>query len=1134
MSDMHQLTDRIISRAKAIAIQTEGDSVEELTVEHFLLAFKSLEHEEEVLRILQGFFDNTAQISWPNNLGEFTQEEIANIEELEKASDSKRINLSKELRDSFKTTRDADRHIPLNLWLKELFKSPEHPVLLEFSEINGGVILSQESLFEQWNEIQQRVERLKTKLQSSLTGQSTAIAMLERAYRLKCQFPPSHGPRGVLTVLGPRSTSKLNLAKAFTDALSAAEGEKYQFFTNLEELEGTDEPSVFFLDNIEEKEFSKSLAKDLEAGKILDADVSNTWIVIGTGLGSEFFDSENRSGILRSALTLREEIFDILENEVVRQHGRDDRQAIELELVDVLREGSLVALNSLSASNYIEVADKFLEKVSRAEFPLIPKVAMDADAKLLFLLSLVPNLSEQHVLSSLKHFVGKQVADAWAESDNAKETLSTEIYVTLDRATKKFLEERKGKNALRIFLFDDDPRMEEFVSQDFNGWELDLHRGVSLEDVRGKNPDIVLLDLDIRDEDKNLFGLDLHRRIRESNPDLPVFLFSEKVEGTYNVGEIAKNGGARGYFHFEAKEGKTLEVAEEEKQDFEKLLENFQHNRLLEKQIAQRRQVNFAVDLDFGDNQSIASVVLKDPLEQTVQGSVFQDGGIGLAEHPDITFEDVFGLERAKERLAHVVALLENPRAIEKMGGRPPSGFLFTGDPGTGKTFLARAFAGEADIPFFQLSAAQLESKWVGETEERIRDLFANARKFAPSVIFIDEIDSIASARSEMGSGGSSEWRAKSLNQLLTCMDGFVKDDKYVFVMAATNRVDSLDPAIRRPGRFDEEIPFDLPSTETIGKMFMHFLPGLFPDEKCTELAQIKARTKGCSPAQIDLLIREAKSGAIKRGGEQRKSEGLDLDEAKKLGNFEVIFDDLEQACYQVRYGAKKRDVPDTWKESDDRKRTAWHEAGHALLCQLLTPEQEIDLVTIIPHESGALGFMASTPDEESFGRSKRELKNELVVLLAGREAERMTPNLNDFEEGINTGAGSDLERATRITFAAISQYGMDDKFGDVCLTGLPEGMRDSLNSEIHQLVKIWLNEAKEKARTTLEENLEALNALAKELVENDSLNGDRVKEIVTQSSGGLPEKKFGNGQAQTPQIDLPVTVGQSSALAAK
>ncbi len=1119
MSDMHQLTERIISRAKAIAIQTEGDSVEELTVEYFLLAFKSLEHEEEVLHILQGFFDNAAQISWPNNLGKFTQEEIANIEELEKASDSKRINLSKELRDSFKTTRDADCHIPLNLWLKELFKSPEHPVLLEFSEINGGVILSQESLFEQWNEIQQRVEKLKTKLQSSLTGQSTAIAMLERAYRLKCQFPPSHGPRGVLTVLGPRSTSKLNLARAFADALSAAEREQYQFFAGLNGLIELKEskPSVVFIDNVEDIDRSKISGQDLEKGRIEDVDVSNAWVVFGTELGGEFFGCENRSGILRSALTLREEIFEVLENEIVRGGIFGDRQAIELDLVDVLREGSLVALNSLTASDYFELTGKFLDKVSRSEFPLIPKIEMDKEAKLLFLLSLTPSLSEQQVISSLKHFVGNQVANAWEKSKNKGNAIPAGVKIILDKSTKDFLKGRKGQNALRIFIFDDDERMEQFVSQDFKGWELNIHRGVSINDVSNFTPDIVLLDLDIRDEHRNLFGLELHGRIRESNPDLPVFLFSEKEEGTYNVGEIAKNGGARGYFHFEAQDGKSLSVAAGEKQNFEKLLEDFQHNRLLEKQIAQRRQVQFVVELDFGDNPSTMILVLKDPIEQTVKGTMFQGGGFGLVEQPSNTFKDVFGLERAKERLKHVVSLLKNPLAIEKMELRPPSGFLFTGPPGTGKTLLARAFAGEAGIPFFQLSAGELQSKFFGESEERIRELFCNARKFAPSVIFIDEIDSIASARSGMG-GDTSEHHANVQNQLLTSMDGFEKDDKYVFVMAATNRVDSLDPAILRPGRFDEKIPFDLPNADTLGKMFLHFLPGLFPDNNCTELARIKARTRGFSPAQIDLVIREAKYEALKRAPESG----------------EITFNDLDQACYQVKYGAKKRGLAEKWNESDARKRTAWHEAGHALLCQLLTPEQEIDLVTIIPHESGALGFMASTPDEESFGRSKKDLKNELVVLLAGREAERMTPNLNDFEEGINTGAGSDLERATRITFAAISQYGMDEKFGDVCLAGLPEGMRDSLNSEIHQQVRIWLNEAKEETRTKLEENSKALNALAEELVKNDSLNGERVREIVGQYSATTPGNKSVNGQAQAPQIDLPVTVGQSSTLAAK
>jgi len=1114
MSEMHQLTERIISRAKAIALQSEGDSIKELTVEHFLLAFKSLEHEEEILRTLQEFFDNAEQIRWPDKLNGFTQEEISNIEELEKSAGSNSINLSKELRASFITTRDADRRIPLTIWLKDLLKSPKHPALLEFVEINGGVSLPQESLFEQWDEIQQRVEKLKTNLQSSLTGQSTAITMLERAYRLKCQFPPTHGPKGVLTVLGPRNVSKLKLAKAFAEALSIAEGEKYQFFTSLEELGGTNKPNVIFIDNIEETGESKRVGKDLENGKIGDADASNAWVVIGTGLGCEFFGCENRSGILRSALTLREEIFDVLENEIVRGGIFGDRQAIELELVDVLREGGLVALNSLTASDYMELTGKFLEKASSSEFPLIPRIEMDSEAALLFLLSLAPGLSEQQVLSSLKHFVGNQVASAWADSKNSGNTMPATINVTLDDQAKMFLSERKGQNELRIFIFDDDERMEQFVSQDFKGWELNIHRGVGIDDVISFTPDIVLLDLDIRDEGRNLFGLELHRRIRESNPDLPVFLFSEKEEGTYNVGDIAKNGGARGYFHFEAKGGKSLSVAAEEKQNFEKLLENFQHNRLLEKQIAQRRQVQFAVEMDFSDNPSAVTLILKNPTEQTVKGTVFQDGAISLAEQPKFTFKDVFGLERAKKRLEHVVSLLKNPLTVEKMGLRPPSGFLFDGPPGTGKTFLARAFAGEAGIPFFQLSAGELSSKYIGESEERIRELFCNARKFAPSIIFIDEIDSIASARSGMG-GGTHEHHANIQNQLLTSMDGFEKDDKYVFVLAATNRADSLDPAILRPGRFDEKIPIDLPSTDTLGKMFMHFLPNLFTNENCPELVRIKARTRGFSPAQINLVIREAKYESLERDRESG----------------EVTFDDLNKACYQVKYGAEKTDLSGNWIESDARKRTAWHEAGHALLCRLLTPEQEIDLVTIIPHESGALGFMASNSGEDSYGRSRKELQNELAVLLAGREAERMTPNLNASEEGINTGAGSDLERATHITFVAITQYGMDDKFGNVCLSGLPENMRSSLNSEIHQRVKAWLSAAGEEARKTLEDNKGALAALAEELVEKDSLDGGRIKEIIAKSPDFLPGNKSSNGQAaepQTPKTTPPVSESES------
>ena len=393
MSDRQQLTKRIITRAKAIAIQSEGDSVEELTVEHFLLAFRSLEDEEEISETLQVLFEEAEQICWPDGIKAFTQEEIEEIELLEKSVDSMpKIALSKELSTSYIRTINADRTVPLGLWIKELFISPKHPVLLEFAEINGGIVQSQETLFEQWHVIQQRVAKLKTEVEGRLTGQPTAISMMARADRLKCQFPPTHGPKGILTVLGPRSVSKLNLARAFAEALSTAEGEKYRFVTDFDALEGTDDPSVFFLDNIEEKDFSRELARNIEEGKIRNADASKTWVVIGTGLGSEFFGSENRSGILRSASTLREEIFDVLENEIVRSTLFGNRQAIELELVDELREGSLVVLNSLSASDYIEVTGKFLEKVSQSEFPLIPRVSMDADATLLFLLSLVLGL----------------------------------------------------------------------------------------------------------------------------------------------------------------------------------------------------------------------------------------------------------------------------------------------------------------------------------------------------------------------------------------------------------------------------------------------------------------------------------------------------------------------------------------------------------------------------------------------------------------------------------------------------------------------------------------------------------------------------------------------------------------------
>lgn len=1077
MSGRHQLTERIITRVKAIAIFTEGDSVDKLTLEHFLMAFRSLESEKKIYEILQTLFEDVEEIQWPDGIKVFTQNEIEEIESLENSGDSKGINLSKELNRSYKNTSNTDCSIPLNLWLKELFISQKHPVLTEFAEINGGFTEPEESLYDQWKRVDEQVAMLKNELEGSLIGQPIAIAMIARAYRLKCLYPSTDGPRGVLTILGPRSASKAKLGKAFARALSAIEGEAYDFITDLTEVGNTDGPSVFFIDNIEEKDFSRALAQDLEKGKIGNANVSKTWIVIGTGLGSEFFGSANRSGILRGESTMREEIFDVLENEIVKDLF-SERQAIDLELVDVLRGGSLVLLDSLSASEYFEVIDRFLEESSGKKYPLIPKISMDDDSKLLFLLSLIPNLSEANVVASMKHFVVKQVADARSQpGNNGGGGLSMdEINVKLDIVSKEFLEERKGQNALQIFLFDDDDRMGKFISQGFEGGlELELQTGVTLEDVNRFNPDIVLLDLDIKDKEGKLYGLDLHREIRESSPDLPVFLFSEKTARDCDVAEIARKGGARGYFHFQEEEEKPLSVAEEEKENFGKLLKDFQFNRLLEKQTVRRRQVRFQSTFEIVQDQSTVSVILKSPFEEAVCGSVLQGDGIGIAEHPNITFEDVFGLDRAKERLALVLDLLKRPRAVEKMGLRPPTGFLFTGPPGTGKTFLARAFAGEAEFPFFQLSAGQLSSKWIGESEERIRNLFANARKFAPSIIFIDEIDSIASARSGMG-GGSHENYAKSLNQLLTCMDGFEKDDKYVFVMAATNRADLLDPAILRAGRFDEKIPFNLPSEKTRRKMLLAKFPDVFPDGgKDENLARVVARTAGFSPAEIDLVARESGYLAVNTNKEQR------------------TFEHIDSACRQIKFGAENRDIKIT---PDDKTRTAWHEAGHAIARHYLFPEQTIDTITIIPTENGALGFVATNRDEDRHNCSLKEIQNELIVCLAGREAEQQAPGL-DQAEGINSGASSDLKQATRLAYISITEFGLDEEFGEVSFAGLPQNIADDLGEAVHKRIKQLLDNAKKKTTAFLEKHKEALEKVAAELEKKDSIDGSRLEELL-------------------------------------
>jgi cell division protease FtsH len=318
-----------------------------------------------------------------------------------------------------------------------------------------------------------------------------------------------------------------------------------------------------------------------------------------------------------------------------------------------------------------------------------------------------------------------------------------------------------------------------------------------------------------------------------------------------------------------------------------------------------------------------------------------------------------------------------------------------------------------------------LESKWIGEGEERIRQLFQAARKYAPALIFIDEIDAIASTRSP-AAGGSNQ-SVKLLNQLLVSMDGFAESRGQILVLAATNRPEALDPAVLRPGRFDETIMIQAPDTKAREHMFRKRLEALPLDERVLEsVPSLVCRSSGMSPAELDRIIREAVYLAARANRE-----------SLSLG-------DLEAACNLVRYGADRRDIV---VHEQDRRQTAWHEAGHAVARLELFPDSKLDFLSIVPNERGALGFAAWQHDETDHSQSAEDYRKHIMVSLAGREAEKLCPDAG--EEATNTGVSSDYHYATARAWDAVSRYGFDEDFGCFSAAAIPQHLQVPLAAEI-------------------------------------------------------------------------------------
>ena len=443
-----------------------------------------------------------------------------------------------------------------------------------------------------------------------------------------------------------------------------------------------------------------------------------------------------------------------------------------------------------------------------------------------------------------------------------------------------------------------------------------------------------------------------------------------------------------------------------------------------------------------------------------------------------IRFSDVAGEDEAKESLQEIVDYLHNPQKYTEAGASMPKGILLVGPPGTGKTMLAKAVAGEADVPFFSISGSEFVEMFVGMGASKVRDLFKQAKEKAPCIVFIDEIDAIGQKRSSGSYGGGNDEREQTLNQLLTEMDGF-EGNTGVMILAATNRPESLDPALTRPGRFDRRVPVELPDLQGREAILKVHAKKIKTAED-VDFHTIARMAAGASGAELANIINEAALRAVRSGR-------IIVNEA-----------DLEESIEVVIAGYQKKNAV---LSDQEKKVVAYQEIGHALVAAMQSHSAPVQKITIIPRTSGALGYTMQVETGDKYLMTKEEIENKIATYTGGRAAEEVA-----FGQ-ITTGASNDIEQATKLARAMISRYGMSDQFdmvametvnnqylgGDTSLTCSPDTQKE-IDRKVVELVKTQ----HEKARKILEDNREKLDELAKFLYEKETITSEEFMEILT------------------------------------
>jgi cell division protease FtsH len=919
--------------------------------------------------------------------------------------------------------------------------------------------------------------KIQKSLNNRVIGQEAAVSSLCQGY-LTSSIEAANGPRSIYTFAGPSGVGKTYLASQLQSQLNEFEQSGYLFTTfNMEQYSDERDAKKLFgsgiqyvdsslgmltfavraqprqvllFDEIEKADGSviQSLLSVLDSGLTKDQtsqeeiDFSQCIIIFTTNLGQDVLQSNPQN----SALS----IFDLLR----QSENPSNRTKLSPEFINRLAKGFPILFSELKVNHLVRLAEMQVNQLESSSAQI--SYNWPHNFASLMLQSMSPDISVRALKSNFakhKSMILSRATPYFTEDD-----LQVKFQVNIEQ-TEIDLESRP----VQLLLLDDDSNVFEQVK----AHQADC--GISLcADVVGLrhaiescHPDALLIDIETINKNNIQLG-DAISELFARNNKTPIFTY--QLVGANNK-QIEQNSAHEVREHF------RLNI-NDFSASFTNMLTRVNYYLDTEHKIfnMKRRNEQLQYQCEVIKQGDIFQANYKQlSVTQLVQSSDLKEGELFKHSLPTLKLDDVIGLDRAKKRLVDVVNWLKSPEKLANFGVKVPSGFLFAGPPGTGKTFLAKALAGESGLPFFSVSSSELSDSHAGGTTQNIKKLFATARKYAPSIIFIDEIDAIAGKRSSSSQGADRD-RNLTVNALLTEMDGFTPQSDPIFILAATNYPQLLDSAIVRPGRFDETIYCELPNVEARKQFFTRFSKKhqvSFTDE---EVKQLISSSQGMSSAEIEQVFREAIYQAV---GENKA----------------LTSEEIKQTMIRVSYGLPSDHIV---LSKQEKLRTAYHEAGHLLLTKLLFPKQPIDFVTIEPRNN-ALGFVATRAADEYESLSSIRVKHRLEVLLAGRVAEKIYTGSVD---EISSGASGDIEKATQLAMHVIYEGGLDAAVGPVNVGLLTKFEESDLLLKAQSAVQRWLLEAEKSVEARLIEHREQLDHIANTLVDKESLIGEEIERL--------------------------------------